>query len=131
METESSKLLEKDENPTKNCMPDKTKIYGIFLALISTLLQTLKGFLLKYTKIDPGDVVIVKAILQLILMTIWCLCKKQRFFYCSSKIQLLLLGNSIFSGMMSVFYYQAVHRLPLGDAIVYIFSAPIFSSKYF
>ena len=101
METESSKLLEKDENPTKNCMPDKTKIYGILLSLISGFLQFFTGFLLQYAHLDPGDVVIVKAILQLIFMTVWCLCKKQRFFYFSSKIQLILLGSSIFSGMHS------------------------------
>ena len=129
MKMESSKLLEKDEDPTKNCMPDKRKIYGILLALVSGLFQTLKGFLLKYTNVDPGDVVIVKAIIQLIVMTVWCLLKKQRFFYFSSKVQLLLLGNSIFSGMLSVFYYQAVHRLPLGDAMAYLFSAPMFSRK--
>ena len=131
MKMESSKLLEKDENqnenPTKNGMPDKIKIYGILLALVSGFLQTVQGFLLKYTNIDPGDVAIVKAIIQLIVMTVWCLCKKQRFFYFSSKVQLLLLGNSIFSGMMSVFYYQAVHRLPLGDAMAFVYSAPMFS----
>ena len=130
MKMESIKLIENDESLSKNCMPDKRKVYGIVLALVSGFLQTLKGFVLKYTNIDPGDVTIVKAILQLIVMTAWCLCKKQRFFYVSSKVQLLLLGSSIFFGIMSVFYYQAVHRLPLGDAMVYSNSAPVFSRNY-
>ena len=129
MMLESETLLNEKNYIKSNA---RRKFYGIFLALLAGAFQTMRSSVFKSQSVEPGDVIIVRGLLQFTITTIWGICNRHQFLYChtSAKIQFLLIINAIPCGLMPAFYFNAVKLLPLGDSMVYIFSAPLFSSKY-
>ena len=105
---------------------------GILFALLSGIFQTSISSIVKSQDFDVGDFFLVQSVIQAILFTIWCLLRQDQLFYCknSNKLQLILLGASIPAGLEAGLYYASLAYIPIGDCMVFVFSGPIFSSKY-
>eukprot|EP00094_Tigriopus_californicus_P007511 TCALIF_07231-PA protein Name:"Similar to SLC35G1 Solute carrier family 35 member G1 (Homo sapiens)" AED:0.22 eAED:0.23 QI:0/0/0/0.66/1/1/3/0/777 len=102
---------------------------GMILALISGLVFTFNGSVMKYYGIDPVEVLAVRGAVQFWFM--FMLCKARGIPLWSDEVRNktkgLMLLQGLMGGVMVIMSLISIMMIPLGDALTFIFSSPVFT----
>ena len=123
-------------------LDDKVKknnsMVGAFLAFISSILFTICGLILKQMNLNVSDVLVMRYLIQIIIVTSFVLIWRGRvkseeenanlnisvLFHENSLTKLLMLQGML-NGVCVLSEFMCFANLPLGDASAIIFSSPL------
>ena len=104
-------------------------IVGIFLAIISGIIFTLNNCIIQWMKLDFSEIMLVRGSIQVLMFTLLLLAKGYSVLPTIgenvTKTKLLVIFQGIGSGLMVTCSVSSVTFMPLGDAMVLIFTAPL------
>merc|ERR1719362_1195628 len=104
-------------------------ILGIFLANLSGVIFTLNNCIIQWMKLDFSEIMLVRGSIQVLMFTLLLMANGYSVFPTigenSTKIRLLVIFQGICGGLMVICSVSSVTFMPLGDAMVLIFTAPL------
>jgi len=107
----------------------KFHILGIFLANLSGVIFTLNNCIIQWMKLDFSEIMLVRGSIQVLMFTLLLMANGYSVFPTigenSTKIRLLVIFQGICGGLMVICSVSSVTFMPLGDAMVLIFTAPL------
>ena len=107
----------------------KFHILGIFLANLSGVIFTLNNCIIQWMKLDFSEIMLVRGSIQVMFFTMLLLSNGYSVFPTigdnPTKTRLLVIFQGICGGLMVICSVSSVTFMPLGDAMVLIFMAPL------
>ena len=104
-------------------------IVGIFLAILSGIIFTLNNCIIQWMKLDFSEIMLVRGSIQVLMFTLLLIIKGYSVFPTigenPTKTRLLVIFQGIGGGLMVICSVTSVTFMPLGDAMVLIFTAPL------
>lgn len=102
---------------------------GMILALVSGLVFTFNGSVMKYYGIDPVEVLAVRGAVQFWVMFMLCKARGISLWpeHVRNKTKGLMLLQGLMGGVMVIMSLISIMMIPLGDALTFIFSSPVFT----
>jgi len=102
-------------------------ICGNTMAFLSGLFFTANNFIIKAARLSFGEVLAVRSIIQIPLMSLIILMKGDSFWPSSAYQRIMLCMVGLFGSLTMLTSFACVKFMPVPDAITLIFTAPLFT----
>ena len=126
------KTTEKEEEQRK--VSYSSKYIGLLYCLIFTVCQTAMTTAVKMIKTPAAEKLFARACVQFITLLPLITYNQYKgdysIFMSERRIQLLLIGRGISSSAVSLFMYQGIQRIAIGDCIAITFCSTIFAGIF-
>lgn len=102
---------------------------GVILALLSGLIFTLNGSVMKCYGIDPVDFLAVRGVVQFGVMYLVCRARGVHLWSdeVGNKTKIMMILQGVMGGIGVITGLMSIMMIPLGDALTFIFSSPVFT----
>ncbi|TRY67306.1 hypothetical protein TCAL_07230 [Tigriopus californicus] len=102
---------------------------GVVLALLSGLIFTFNGSVMKGYGIDPVDFLAVRGAVQFGVLYLVCRARGIHLWSdeIGTKTKLMMILQGIMGGIGVITGLMSIMMIPLGDALTFIFSSPVFT----
>ncbi|XP_023342119.1 solute carrier family 35 member G1 isoform X2 [Eurytemora carolleeae] len=110
----------------ENEIPRKIRVYqGVFLSILSGVLFTANNFIIKHFNVVPGDAVLVRGLVQVLLLLGFSVSKNYQILPTESRIFCFVILQSVLGGLSFISALICVSLMPVADALVIMFSSPL------
>jgi len=128
----SAKTIEKEEEQ-KICS-FSSKYIGLLYCLIFSISMTAENTAVKMVKTPAGEKLFARACVQFITLLPLITYNQYKgdysIFMSERRIQLLLIGRGISSSAVSIFLFEGIQRIAIGDCIAITFCSTIFAGVF-
>ena len=117
------------KNMKEKLLIHRFHIVGVFLAILSGIIFTLNSCIIQWMKLDFSEIMLVRGSIQVLMFTLLLMAKGYSVFPMigenPTKTRLLVIFQGIGGGLLVICSVSCVTFMPLGDAMVLLFSAPV------